>query len=277
MLLALEENGVNRRVMGLEEFKLTETTFRRLGSQEVRASVHLQTYDVTRAVQGLPISQRRKYMVARAQRWIDGLRSRYPGLSLQERDSKLYGKGVRRWSQIPHSLLFRGSTREILAIAGATGVRSVHIAKIAGHRRRRPRESPLAWYCVRALVVIRVEQARAGLQNTEDRFVLVRASSFEDAKKRLRRHWREYATPYLNSEGRMVSWALDRVIDIYETGEKELDPGGTEVYSQLGKRRMRPQYVWRPSRQGRVRPHEAWRAPNPERCRRRVRENGPQI
>jgi len=76
---------------------------------------------------------------------------------------------------------------------------------------------------------------------------LVRAASWQDAKKRLERHWREYATPYLNSEGEMVSWSLDRVIDVYETGETQIDPAGTEVYSKLGKRRMRPEYVWRPN------------------------------
>jgi hypothetical protein len=246
VLSALEGNGVSTRVTGLEEFKLTESSLRRLGTREVRAFVHLQTDDVTRTVQRLPISRRGEYMVARAERWIDGLRRRYPGLMLQERDAKMYGSGVRRWSQLPHSLLFRGSAREILAIAGAAGVRSVHVAKVAGYRRRRPPKSPLAWYCVRALVVIRVEQATAGLQNTEDRFVLVRASDFGDAKKRLRQQWQEYATPYLNSEGQMVSWSLDKVIDVYETGETELDPCGAEVYSKLGKRRMRPAYVWRP-------------------------------
>lgn len=84
------------------------------------------------------------------------------------------------------------------------------------------------------------------MQNTEDRFVLVRASSFEEAKKRLRREWRKYATPYLNSNGEMVSWALDKVIDVYDTAAIEINPAGTEVYSKLGHRRMRPGYVWRP-------------------------------
>ena len=99
---------------------------------------------------------------------------------------------------------------------------------------------------MRALVVIRIEQAKAGLQHTEDRFLLVRATSFEDAKNRLKKQWREYATPYLNSNGEMVSWSFEKVIDVYEVGETEIEPAGAEVYSKLGKRRMRPEYVWRP-------------------------------
>jgi hypothetical protein len=81
---------------------------------------------------------------------------------------------------------------------------------------------------------------------TEDRFVLVRASSFEDAKKRLKQQWRKYANPNLNSDVKMVRWTLDKIIDVYDTGETEIHPDGTEVYSKLGRRRMRPQNVWRP-------------------------------
>lgn len=234
------------RVTGLENLKLTESSFRRLGTREVLAFVHLRSYDVTPEVQRLPPSQRSAYLAARVDRWVAGLRRRYPGLSLRTADGKLSDRGARRLSHLPHSLSFRGPAREIVAIAGSAGVRSVHVVRIAGHRRRPSPSSPLAWYCVRALVVIRVEQAKAGMQNTEDRFVVVRASSFEDAKKRLRKQWREYATPYLNSEGQMVSWSLDKVIDVYNTDETELDPAGAEVYSKLGQRRMRPEYVWRP-------------------------------
>lgn len=119
-------------------------------------------------------------------------------------------------------------------------------AKIAGFRRRSLPKAPLKWYCVRALVIICVERQESGNQLTEDRFVLVRASSFEDAKKRLRSQWREYATPSLNSHGYMVSWQLDKIIDVYATSETEIDSAGFEVYSKLGQRRMRPKYVWRP-------------------------------
>lgn len=144
------------------------------------------------------------------------------------------------------TLTVRGTARSILALSESPGVSSIYITRIAGHRPRPPQAAPLTWYCVRASVVIRVERAKRGNQSTEDRFVLVRACSFEDAKTRLKQQWREYATPYLNSDGRMVSWSLDKVTDIYDTGETEIDPNGTEVYSKLGQRRIRPQYAWQP-------------------------------
>lgn len=151
------------------------------------------------------------------------------------------------WQRLPFSFQVYGSAREILALTGAAGVQSIYVTKVGGRRLRRPKPEPrLGWYCVRAFVVILVEGETSGLQATEDRFVLVRALSFEDAKKRLRRQWREYARPYLNSDGRMVSWQLDHVVDVYFIDEKNIDPSGTEVYSRLGNRKMRPQYVWRP-------------------------------
>ena len=234
------------RVTGLKELKLTESSFRRLGAREVQAFVHLRTDDVTPAVQRISPAKRYAYMAARADRWADSLSRRHAALSLQKENGKSPRSRAGRWAQLPHSLSFRGPARELLAIAGSAAVRSVHVAKIAGYRRRRSRTSALAWYCVRAWVLIRVEQARSGIQMTEDRLVLVRASSFQDAKKRLRQQWREYAAPYLNSDGQMVSWSLAKVIDVYETCETEIDPAGTEVYSKLGKRRMRPEYVWHP-------------------------------
>ena len=81
------------------------------------------------------------------------------------------------------------------------------------------------------------------MQSTEDRFVLVHACSFQDATKRLKRKWREYATPYMSPSGQMVSWSLDKIADIYDIVETDIDASGTEVYSKLGRRRMRPSYV----------------------------------
>lgn len=171
------------------------------------------------------------------------LRARYPRAQFRVRVSTRNSQQ----QQPPHSLLFHGSAREILALTGAAGVQSIYVTKVGGRRLRRAKPEPrLGWYCVRALVVIRIEGETSGPQGTEDRFVLVRALSPEDANRRLRRQWREYARPYLNSDGRMVSWQFDHIVDVYFIYEKDIDPSGTEVYSKLGHRRMRPQYVWRP-------------------------------
>jgi hypothetical protein len=238
--------GVNMFVKGLENFKLTRDSFHRLGNRRVLAHVILRTFEVTPAVQRLPPSKRLAYMTSRVDRWIRRLYRLYPELSFRQKNAKLFGRSDNPWSQLPSTLLVRGPASEILRLADAAGVGSIYVTRVAGRRRRRSPKSPLAWYCVRAFVVIRIERVKSGMQMTEDRFILVRGSSIEDAKKRLKRQWREYAIPYLNSNGEMVSWSLDRVTDAYDTGLIEIDPVGTEVYSKGGQRRIRPEYVWRP-------------------------------
>lgn len=76
--------------------------------------------------------------------------------------------------------------------------------------------------------------------------MLVQARSFEDAERRLQPEWEQYAEPYLNPNGEMVTWQLEEIVDVYEIGTLDLDPKGTEVYSRLTQRRMRPGSVWRP-------------------------------
>jgi hypothetical protein len=235
-------------VTGLENFMLSPDSFRRLTNRKVQGFVNLRTYAVTPAVRRLTPARRLPYMAARADRWIQGLYRVHPQLSFELKNSTS-GTNVRTWSQLPSTLKVPGTARQICALSHSPGVSSVYITSIAGRRPRPLPSAPLTWYCVRALVVVRVERATSGNQTTEDRFVLVRASSFEDAKNRIKHQWRKYATPYLNSDGQLVSWSLDKVIDVYDTGETEIDPIGTEVYSKLGQRRMRPQYVWRPKLQ----------------------------
>lgn len=246
----MRHRELRKRIMGLEDLKLTVASLRRLGARHVQARVHLRTFDITPKVRRLSPQERGTYLAARAKLWIRGLLRRYPGLSLETEDHRFSPDKV-RWCELPAALKFRGPAREALSIAAEPGVRAVQVMKVAELRRHSPSDSPLdRWYCVRALVVIRIEDQASGMQGTEDRFVLVRATSEEDAKRRLKRMWREYANPYLNADGRMVSWQIERVTEVYTLLDTELDASGTEVYSELGNRRMRPRYVWRPRRVG---------------------------
>jgi hypothetical protein len=236
--------GVN----GLERFGLTDASFRRLGNRRVLADVYLRTYDATPAVRRLPPSKRFAYLAARVDRWIKNIKRVYPKLLNQQkygRDVRLSESTSKHSSQLPYSLSARGSAREILALAAAAGVSDLYVTKVKGHRLRSIK-SPLEWYCVRAFIVILVERSKSTLQTTEDRFILVRATSSDEAKNLIRRQWRGYARPYLNSDMQMVSWKFDRVVDVYETSVEDIDPAGTEVYSKLCHRKMRPKYVWRP-------------------------------
>lgn len=83
------------------------------------------------------------------------------------------------------------------------------------------------------------------MQQYEDRIVLVQASTPDEAVTKLRKPFATYGSPYLNPRGHMVRWAFEKVLDVYSTSEERIDPAGTEVFSQLRQRRMRPEHVWR--------------------------------
>jgi hypothetical protein len=74
--------------------------------------------------------------------------------------------------------------------------------------------------------------------------VIVRAISLEDAEKKVQPEFQQYGTPYLNSHGFMVRWAYERILDVYEIIDEKIDTPGTEIFSVLARRRMKPEYRW---------------------------------
>jgi hypothetical protein len=92
---------------------------------------------------------------------------------------------------------------------------------------------------------IQMEGQTTGLQDYEDRIVMVKARSSEDAENKLQPEFKQYGTPYLNPHGFMARWAFERVLDVYEIWDEEIDPRGVEVFSVLAQRRMKPEHAWK--------------------------------
>jgi hypothetical protein len=126
-------------------------------------------------------------------------------------------------------------------------VASIFIKKIDGARKRRQKKE-LAFYCVKMTVVIEIEGFENGLQQIEDRFVIIRAKSQEDAYLKLEKMKDDYVQPYLNSDGRFVRWRIESFDDSYETEIKSVDdlynPDGVEVYSKFRSRRLTKEQAW---------------------------------
>jgi hypothetical protein len=216
-------------VHGLDAFGLDLAGLKRLGDRSTRIQLHLETYDLTPSILALRPSERNRRLAAKAARWMAAIHRRFP-----ERQFEIGSV------QTPPAFVDATvAAREVPTLAAMRGVSSVGVSAVEGLRRRK-QPPALEWYCVRALVVVEVEGKVRGVQTTEDRFVLLKASSFKDAERRLRPQWREYAQPYLNSEGEQVRWKLEKVVDVYATGDRKIDPRGAEVYSKLSARRMKP-------------------------------------
>jgi hypothetical protein len=84
------------------------------------------------------------------------------------------------------------------------------------------------------------------MQSVEERFVLVRANSFDQAQRKLGPMWRRYARPYMNGAGRLVRWQLESVEDVYLVGDDEPTRTDGEVFSRIRERRVTKGRAWLP-------------------------------
>ena len=71
-------------------------------------------------------------------------------------------------------------------------------------------------------VAIEIEGLEKGMQTFEERFVIVKAKSQDDAYLKMEKQKKSYGKPYLNSDGRQVRWRIESFDDCYETGVNKL-------------------------------------------------------
>ncbi len=218
---------------GLEDYRLKLGDLRRLGERPVEVSISLHRPDF-KPLFPLPPKERNAWLHEFLSQALERVRSRWPGTAI-----------VPRGKNLPWTSDSTLAARHLPEILRYPDLSSVFVEKIHGLRRKRaPRQ--LSFFAVRGRVAIQVEGQIDGLMSMEDRIVLVRAFSFEDAERRLKREWESYAEPYLNPDGEMIRWQLVEIEDVYELDTNEIDPRGTEVYSRLSRHRVRPELVWRP-------------------------------
>ncbi|MES2278452.1 MAG: DUF4288 domain-containing protein [Bacteroidota bacterium] len=99
------------------------------------------------------------------------------------------------------------------------------------------------FYCVKMTVVIEIEGQTSGFETIEERYVLIKAKSGDDAYKRIEKKKDGYEQPYLNSDGQLVKWRIESCDDYYETDLTNFtnlnSAEGVEVFSKLKRRKQR--------------------------------------
>ncbi len=223
------------QIQELDRYGLSRAQLLALGATPVTIRARFATWSITPALRRRRPSDRHDYMDQRAQRWYRSAARRWP-----VETHRLFGD-----AKLPEGVESTVPARSIRQIERFPGVETILLVRIRGRRKRRIRyRGPFWWFTVRATVAIQVEGQHRGLQYVADRFVLVRAISKDDAVRRLAREWRSYGKPYLNSRGELVRWHLEEITDVHDTCEETIDPSGTEIYSELRSRRIRPAHVW---------------------------------
>ena len=139
-------------------------------------------------------------------------------------------------------------SNDIQYIRRISDIGRIKIIKVEGLRRKKQKRPKVKkYFAVKAGFVEQIEGMTKGLQRCEERIVLVKAYDFKDAERIAIKEFKEYEQTYLTDNGfTMVRWKFEEVINIYDVLEEEIDPKGTEVYSEFKYRRMKPEYQWHP-------------------------------
>ncbi|WP_198172959.1 DUF4288 domain-containing protein [Hymenobacter ginkgonis] len=129
-------------------------------------------------------------------------------------------------------------------------VRGVTIEAIEGLTCQETAPEPSFW-CIQARFAIQIENKTNGMQKYEDRLLVIRAPTEEEAKQKLLPSFEAYAEPYLNSAGLLVRWQFEVFTDSYYLDIQEVDAflggQGVEVFSTLNNRRLRTGMNWQPN------------------------------
>jgi len=223
------------KIYNLEDFGLDLDSLLALGKRKVKLRAHIR-YPKVSSIFPLPPDERKRKTDQSLREKFQSVKKRWPAKEFEIIGTKIRPSGI------------EGEV-EAQAIAEILTVREfdhIWIESVQGRKRSTVPDNTLYWFGVKAIFAIQVEGKKTGLQTYEERIVILKAKTFEDAERRVLKEFKAYGNPYLNGDGEMVRWQFEKILDTYAIQEEELDPKGTEVFSVLKGRRMKPEYEWHP-------------------------------
>jgi hypothetical protein len=189
---------------------------RQLGERECKATVHLYPASISFLLPLTPAERRtamNQYFEDTYQRILR---------SIPVRVKKRSGPRA-------HSVWF-----ECVLTAAALADLTQYLRK----RKLRPNRQK-KWYAVQAQFAVEIEGQTRGLQTVEERIILVKAASAEEAERKAHEDFAIYSEPYLNDDYQVVRWQFEAILDIYDTNERGTLHDGMEVFSVFKKRRLK--------------------------------------
>jgi hypothetical protein len=154
-----------------------------------------------------------------------------------------YGQRCGRFNKVQGEIRIA----DIEAIAQLTSVASIRVEKTNGKRVKPSAVSKpkRRYYCVKMTLAIQVEGHVKGMQGVEERYVLFKAFTEDEAVAKAKEAALSYEKPYLNSAGELVRWQVESFDDVYEVVlDNEQDLNGAEVFSAIKNRKLTPDRVW---------------------------------
>ncbi|HEY1045423.1 MAG TPA: DUF4288 domain-containing protein [Bacteroidia bacterium] len=121
------------------------------------------------------------------------------------------------------------------------GEGGIIIHKLEGAKRVRNKHN-FQYYCMKMTAVLDKEISKEEESIFEERYVLIKAKSFEDAYNRIKKQEKNNSEPYLNSDYELARWRIESyddcfLTDIHNFGDIS-DTNGAVVYSILERRKI---------------------------------------
>ena len=137
--------------------------------------------------------------------------------------------------------------RDIQRLVRHSFIESIFINSVKGGKKAIKTE-PARFFCIKMTVAIQIEDLKNGLQTYEERYVLIKAKTSDEACRKIERQKKKYEQPYLNSQGQLVRWTVESLDDCYVTDIVSCDdlnnPEGAEVFSILKRRKLTKERHW---------------------------------
>ncbi len=150
----------------------------------------------------------------------------------------------------PHVINGKIVLKSIFSLKDKTYVKSFKINSIEGVVENVVKQEATLtdrFFSVKARYGILIESQTNGLQEYEERIVLIKAAHESEAEEKAIKLLPTLEEPYLNSDKRFVWYKFEEVIKV--TGyleiphiETELD--GREIYSERKNRKLKPENIW---------------------------------
>ena len=221
----------------LEKFGLTPATLKKLGSRKVVLHAYLRGPEVKTLFRYAPAERLERMRECYERQARQAVRA-WPSDTCTVKRSK----GVK---SRPYAIAGELPAAKVHLLLGIVSLESVWIEAVAG-RKPRPQTPKPEWFTVHARFAIEIEGQTKGMQTYEERFIMVKAKSFDDAERLVRPGFRAYASPYINPDGEMVRWVFEEIIGVSKVDGEQFDGSPVEVFSTLKTRPMRPDRVWQP-------------------------------
>ncbi len=128
-------------------------------------------------------------------------------------------------------------------------IHHILVKKIKGVRVKKSKilkNTSWAWYTVKALIAVQIENQTRGPQSHEERFVVVKARSEKEAAQKFKRHQLRNEEMYFNFKLQIVRWHLIKILDVYELyGITFPDQNSmTEIFSSISEGKVTPETAW---------------------------------